>query len=190
MLNAFFNSQRSAVDRVSKDQSGRIDIYSQDNAFELTNVKAGGTDQYKLDYARWESPANQKKHWIVEGGVGKKWENLWIEFTPSASGTVLVNLRGSFYEDMQQYHHDVWVDDFEVKGALVKNGSFEMIDPSGKPAYWGWTGSARQYSTDGSQARSGQCCVLVWHDLPLVQAITVEANKTYRVSAWFKAWDK
>jgi len=122
------------IDRISKERSARIDIYSQDMEFELIDVKAGGI-MVKCDYAHWLSPNDQRKHWFVEGGVGDKWENIWIEFTPVASGYVLINLRGSFYENVKQHHHDVWVDDVEVEGegAEMKNGSFEMIDPNNLP---------------------------------------------------------
>lgn len=179
-------SHSDGIDKVSVDRSGRIDIYSQDKMFELKDVVGGGSTPTRCDYARWEGSTDQQKHWIVEGGVGEKWENIWIEFTAASSGYVLINLRGSFYANMQQYHHDVWVDDCTVDGAPLKNAGFEMIDPRGKPAYWSWGGSIQRYSSDGSQAHSGKCCVLVWHDLPLVQNFAVEANRRYKVSAWFK----
>ena len=92
------------------------------------------------------------------------------------------------YEDIKKHHHDVWVDDCEVYGATIKNGDFEMIGNDNKPAYWGWKGSPDRYITDGTQARSGRCCVLIWHDTPLIQKIEVRAGKSYRISAWFKAY--
>ncbi|MFA5156614.1 MAG: hypothetical protein WC532_04405 [Candidatus Omnitrophota bacterium] len=176
------------VDKSSRTRSGRIDIYSQDLEFELKDIKAGGTNKTRYDYAHWLSPDDQRKHWVVEGEVGSQWEKLWIEFTPSASGYVLINLRGSYYEDIQENHHDVWVDDCDVSGASIKNGDFEMIDPTGKPAYWGWNGTPDRYVTDGSQSHGGQCSVLVWHDIALVQKISVTAWQRYTISAWFKAY--
>lgn len=176
------------VDKFSKDRSARIDIYSQDMEFELIDVKAGGTIKAKYGYAHWLEPKDQKKHWFAEAGVGREWENLWIEFTPCASGYLFINLRGSFYDNVKQYHHDVWVDDCQIEGGALRNGDFEMIDPDGKPAYWSWSGSKTRYSTDGSQAHSGQCCALIWHDIPLLQRIEVKAQKRYKVSAWFKAY--
>ncbi|MDD5155464.1 MAG: hypothetical protein PHF11_03150 [Candidatus Omnitrophica bacterium] len=176
------------VDTLSKDRSGRIDIYSQDMEFELIDVKAGGTLKARCDYAHWLDSKDQQKHWFAEGGVGSEWENLWIEFTPSASGYLFINLRGSFYDNVKHYHHDVWVDDCQLEGGALRNGDFEMIDPDSKPAYWSWNGSKDRYSTDGSQAHSGQCCVLIWHDIPLLQRIEVRAQKRYKVSAWFKAY--
>jgi len=176
-----------SLDKKLEERSGRIDIYSQDLAFKLGDVKAGGTINVKHHCAHWLIPNDQKKHWIVEGAVDKEWVNLWIELTPESSGYVLINLRGSFYENIKKYHHDVWVDDCEVNGTSIRSGDFEMIGPDNKPAYWGWSGSPERYSTDGTQARSGRCCVLVWHDIPLVQKIEVRAGKNYRISAWFKA---
>jgi len=178
------------IDKNSKERSGRIDIYSQDLAFELKDVKAGGTVNIRHYYAHWLIPNDQRKHWIVEGPVDEEWRNIWIEFTSSYSGYVLINLRGSFYEDVKKMHHDVWVDDFEIEGATVENGGFEMIGPDAKPAYWGWNGSPKRYSTDGSVARSGRCCVLIWHDTPLIQKIEVAAGKRYKISAWFKAYSQ
>lgn len=177
-----------SVDKKSEERSGRIDVYSQDLAFKLRDVKAGGTVNVKHHCAYWLIPYNQEKHWIIEGGIYKEWGNIWIEFTPESSGYVLINLRGSFYENIKKYHHDVWVDDCEVNGATIKNGDFEMIGPDNKPAYWGWSGSPKRYSTDGVQARSGRCCVLIWHDIPLIQKIEVIAGKSYRIGAWFKAY--
>jgi len=178
------------VDTVSKERSARIDIYSSDMKFDLSDVKVGGGLKAKCDYARWVNAKDQKKYWIAEGGVGHRWEEMWLEFTSAGTGEVLINIRGSYFKDIKQRHHDVWVDDFQVSGAQVKNGDFEMIDPDGMPAYWGWSGSKKRYSTDGSQAHSGKCCALVWHDIPLIQKIKVEAGKKYRVGAWFKAYSK
>lgn len=178
----------SDIDRVSRDRSGRIDVYSQDTEFELIDVKVGGTLKPRCDYARWLAVADQKKHWFVEAGVSGQWENIWIEFTPSATGYLFINLRGSFYENVKQYHHDVWVDDCKVEGGALMNGDFEMIGSDGKPAYWGWSGAKERYSIDSSEAHTGSCCVLVWHDIPLLQKIEVRAQKRYKVSAWFKSY--
>ncbi len=176
------------IDKVSKDRSGRIDILSKDMEFELLDVNAGGTTNTKFSHAHWLPVKDKKKYWFVEGGVGFRWENIWLEFTAGASGYILVNIRGSYYDNIKKYHHDVWVDDCEVVGTQVENGGFEMIAPHGKPAYWGWTGSKIRYSTDGSQSHTEKCCVLIWHDIPLVQRIEVEKGKRYKVGAWFKAY--
>jgi hypothetical protein len=176
------------IDRKSKERSGRIDIYSQDMAFELKDLKSGGGVNVKHYYAHWLPPNDQKKHAVVEGSVNKAWKNIYIEFTPASSGFVLINLRSSYYTDIKKHHHDVWVDDCEVEGATIENGGFEMIGQDGKPAYWGWSGSSKRYSIDGSQAHHGKCCVLVWHDIPLIQKIEVRGNERYKISAWFKAY--
>jgi len=178
------------LDKISRERSGRIDVYSQNAEFKLTNVKAGGTIPVKYDYAHWAKPEDQEKHWFVEGGVGSGWEMMNIEFVPAATGYVLINLRGSFYEDMKLRHHDVLVDDCQAEGAVINNGSFEMVDPGGKPAYWGWTGSRKRYIKDGTLAHSGKFCIAVWHDLPLVQKIEVKAGNKYKISAWFKAYER
>jgi len=185
----FFLSSKSKgtdIDQVSRERSGRIDIYSQDMEFKLDDVKSGGTINSKCDYAHWLQAQDQNKYWIAEGQVTDKWENLWVEFTPKAAGYVFINLRGSYYDDLKEHRHDVWVDDCQLDGGLLKNGDFEMIDPQGKPAHWGWGGTKKRYSIDGSEAKNGRCCVLVWHDIPLVQRVEVKANVKYRVSAWFK----
>jgi hypothetical protein len=187
-LSRLTRGQDDDIDRYSKHRSGRIDIYSENMEFGLTNVQGGASGGFKCDCARWLKEEERKKHWLIEGLVGAKWGNLWIEFTPESSGYVLINLRGSFYEDLNKYHHDVWVDDCEVEGANIQNGSFEMSDPNSKPAYWGWQGSAEKYSTSGAQAHTGNCGVLIWHDIPLLQKFKVEAGKKYKVSAWFKGY--
>lgn len=177
------------IDTISQERSGRIDVYSQDLEFDLKEVRAGGDIAIKSYFAHWLATDDQKKHWIVEGGLSRQWGNMWIEFVPAAAGYILINLRGSFYDNIKQCHHDVWVDDCEMSGAQVQNGGFEMIGSDGKPAYWGWEDNPkRRYSTNGSESRSGKCCVLIWHDIPLVQKVAVEAGKRYKLSVWFKSY--
>lgn len=176
-----------------QERSARIDIYTENMKFDLAEVKSNGS----VKFADWLVDKEQKKHWLAQMGLAikepksekEKWQELWVEFTPSDSGFVFVNIRGSYFPDIKVNHHEVWVDDVEVEGTVLKNGSFEEINSQGNSVGWGWPDSSKdKYSTDGTQARTGKSCILVWHDSPLIQKILVKAGQKYRVSAWFKPY--
>jgi hypothetical protein len=169
-----------------KETSARIDIYSDSKKFDLTGVKSNGK--------AWRPSAGEQKNrwWITELDLTGKdaWQELWIEFTPAESGFAYVELRGSFYPDLKTHHHEVWFDDMKVEGegAAIENGGFEMADSKGNPVGWGVSEpSQNNYSRDGTEARTGKSCILVWHDRPVVQRFAVKAGNKYKISAWSKA---
>jgi len=187
----------AAVDLTAKKFSGRIDIYSENLKFDLTEVKSNSLVQF----ADWLPKKDQKKHWVLHMGLltkeqmkgANKWQELKIEFIPSESGFVTMEFKGPYYSDIKVNHHEIWVDDVKVEGegVSIQNGSFEEIDSQGKPIGWVWPDSSKdRISTDGSQAHIGKVCILVWQDKPIVQKIPVKAWKKYKVSAWFKSYYK
>ena len=92
-------------------------------------------------------------------------------------------------DEKEREQIQVWVDDVEVKGAQVKNGSFEEPKKDGTPENWTPVDKLgfKTVSTDGSQARTGKCCVMVSYMQTITQPISVEAGKPCRISAWFKS---
>lgn len=176
-----------AQELTGEERSGRIDIYSENKKFDLREVISNGTV--------WTPGKNEQiNRWYITDldlRESDKWQELWIEFTPAESGYALVELRGSFFSDLKDNRHEVWVDDVIAtgEGASIKNGSFELIGAENNPVDWGWPKSSKDwYSTDGSQARAGKSCILVWHERPVIQRISVKANSRYKISAWFKRY--
>jgi len=167
------------------EMSGRIDVQAAGMEFELTDLKAcpGGA----VNPASWLKD-KQKTRCTMTMPVGKEWKQIWLEFVPAQSGKVEIYVMGGWVSDAEQRKLiNVWADDVEVTGAAVKNGGFEETKGA-KPAVWRWQGKDDRYSTDGSEAHTGMCCVKVAHDqYPIGQTIAVEAGKRCRVSVWFKS---
>lgn len=170
-----------------KERSARIDVYSQNEKTSLLTVKSNGNV--------FPGTGNPADTWAWIGQLDltdqNKWVELWVEFTPTESGWVVIELRGGGYNDLKINHHEVWVDEATVKGegAQFENSSFEEITDKGNPVGWNWLKpSIDDYSRDGIYARSGKACVKVWHDNPVGQRIAVKALEKYRVSAWFKPY--
>ena len=172
-----------------RERSARIDISSENMKFDFIGVNSNGI----VIFFNWlPKKEDQKKGWMAQMGLrNNKWQELWVEFTPTDSGFVLINIRGFYYLDLKINHHRVWVDGVKVEGegATIQNGSFENVDSKGNPVDWGWSEpSKNRYSTDGTQAHTGKACILVWYDYPVAQRIAVKAMRQYRVSAWFKPY--
>lgn len=176
----------TAYAQTGNERSARIDI-SSENKFGFKGVKSNGV-----------VTPDSTKGWIahldlraLEGKERGKWQEMWVEFTPEESGFVLISVRGAYYNDLKVNHHEVWVDDVSIEGvgSEITNGSFERIDSKGNPTNWFWPAPSKDsYSTNGSQARTGRNCILVWHDAPIIQRIGVKAGNKYKVSAWFKTY--
>lgn len=172
--------------QTGNERSARIDI-SSENKFAFTGVKSNGV-----------VTPDPTKGWIahldlraLEGKQRGKWQEMWVEFTPEESGFVLIIIRGAYYNDLNVNRHEVWIDDVSIEGvgSEITNGSFERIDSKGSPTNWFWPAPSKDsYSTNGSQARTGRNCILVWHDAPITQRIGVKAGNKYKVSAWFKTY--
>ncbi|MDD5155463.1 MAG: hypothetical protein PHF11_03145 [Candidatus Omnitrophica bacterium] len=169
---------------IGKERSARIDIYSQDKQFDLTSINSNG---------KFWSPGKtgqQSPWWITELGLnGKdKWQKLWIEFTPSDSGSVFIELRGSNFTDLKKNRHEVYFDEVVVEGkdAEINNGGFEKLDSKGNPAGWGYASSSKSGNINKNEAHSGKYSVLVWHDSPVIQKVAVKAGNKYKISAWVK----
>jgi len=164
--------------------SARIDVEARGNAFDLTDLKAcPGTSVVPASWLK-EKAATRCTMTVP---VGKDWKQIWLEFVPSQSGKVIINIMGGWVADKKQRNRIwVWTDDVEVTGVEIKNGGFEETK-AGKPAGWTCQPGPERYNTGGQQAHSGQKCVKVSHDSHIWQTIEVEAGKRYRVSAWFRS---
>ncbi|MFA5156615.1 MAG: hypothetical protein WC532_04410 [Candidatus Omnitrophota bacterium] len=170
------------------ESSARIDINSENSAFSFTNVSSNG----QCNVADWVPVKEQPKNWLTQMALrlDEEWQELWIEFTPSASGYVVMQLRGSYYPDIKKNRHEVWVDDVTVqgKGAALVNGSFEYLrNPNGNLIGWAWADlSGAKYRQVPEFAKHGKNCILVWHDNPVIAKIAVKAGEKYKISAWFR----
>jgi len=165
----------------------RMDLDSVTNAVELKDVKGGPGVQPVM--ATWMK-GKEKTRCVLTVPVAKEWKQLWIEFVPGQSGEVSLILFGGWVpDDKERAQIQVWVDDVEVKGAEVKNGSFEELKKDGAPANWTPVDKLgfKTVSSDGGQARTGKCCVMVSYTQTISQPIAVEAGKPCRISAWFKS---
>jgi hypothetical protein len=170
----------------STESSGRIDISRENINLDFANVKTNG---YIESFVNKKDAA---KNWMAQMELEpNQWQELWIEFTPSVSGFVIVQVRGSNYPDLKVNRHQVWADDVRVEGlgALIKNGSFENRDLLGNLVGWHWAQpSMAQYNTDAKLAHKGKSAVLVWHDNPLIARTPVKGGERYKVSAWFRPY--
>jgi len=170
------------------ESSARIDISSENSMFALTGVTSNG----QCNMADWLPAAEQPKNWLTQMGLrtDEGWQELWIEFTPVSSGYVVMQLRGSYYPDIKQNRHEVWVDDVTVqgKGAALANGSFEYLrNSNGSMVGWSWGNlSGAKYRQVPEFAHQGKNCVMVWHDNPVIAKIAVKAGQKYKISAWFR----
>ncbi|MDD5155902.1 MAG: hypothetical protein PHF11_05405, partial [Candidatus Omnitrophica bacterium] len=123
--------------------------------------------------------------------AGESWQQLWVEFTPKASGLLSIRLSGSLYPDNATNCHAVYVDDVNINGTpavSVKNGSFEYLNEYDSPT--DWYKDVSTLSQAAVIAHTGRYSMLVWHDAALIQGIKVQADRKYRVSAYFKARNK
>lgn len=186
-VTSFAYAQVKPPELTGKERSARVDIYSVDKKFDLTDVKSNG----KV----WNpGMGDQKNRWLIIESVlteKDKWQELWVEFIPSNSGSVIIELRGSNYPDLKINHHEVLVDDVRMEGAglEIKNGSFEEIDSKGNPIGWSGHGFLKDIYIRNlfkPKARTGKACMLVWHDQAVIQTVAVNAGSKYKIIAWFK----
>jgi hypothetical protein len=189
IVTSFACAQVKPQEVSGKERGARIDIYSIDKKFDLTEVKSNG----KL----WNpNTGEQKNRWLIAESVlapNEKWQELWVEFTPSNSGSVVIELRGSDYADLKINHHEVVVDDVKIEGPSlgIKNGSFEEIDSKGNPIGWSWNCPLKDICIKNSakfQARTGRTGMLVWHGQAVIQTVAVNAGAKYKIIAWFKPY--
>jgi hypothetical protein len=168
-----------------KSRGGTIAINSADLSIEFTGVKSNGD----LGSAGTNKSIISNLD-LKEGD--NNWQELWVEFTPVQSGKLLVEFRTPPYFDNKVNRHEVWLDDVSISGgdAQIQNGSFEALDQKDTAVGWAQAPSKDKLSTDGSQARTGKNCALIWISQPLTQGITVKAGEKYKVSAWFKPYYK
>ena len=171
---------------------GRIDVIAVDNKFEL--LKPKHSPRATLTRCTWLGADKARTGVSCEKRLGKKWEEIWVEFTPAADGKVSVNFQGEWYKKMGDADvRLVWVDNISIEGAKLRNGDLEERADNGWPVGWWLSGNAKlpaeRYSRDGSVARSGKSCVAAWYGAQLQQEITVTKGKVYRVRAWFRVID-
>jgi hypothetical protein len=166
----------------------RIDFYSENWQFDLEYVTSNGG----IQPAPWKAEAQRKTQYMAQLPLNAnphEWCELWVEFTPRASGSVFIEARGRYFNDLKANKHEVFVDDVSVegKGASIKNGGFENYDPKTGFHDWGSPCLPKDViRTEKGQAHTGQAYANVWHDCPMIQKFNVEAGNKYKIHAWFK----
>ena len=168
---------------------GRIDIYVVDKAFDLSEVTAA--PRATTGPCSWLGKGKEQTGAATQVRLNPRgeWEELWVEFAPTASGQVDIDLQGEYYRPASKDDlRLVWADNVSVEGATIANGSFEEATDDGLPVGWRFTRklARTRYSRDGTVAKFGKSCVAVWYGSQARQAFRVEEGRRYRVRAWFR----
>lgn len=110
-----------------KDYIGRIDIRVEGGGFNLAYVRPGGTAaNIQLCKADWLLADDQEKHWFVQGWVSETWSQIYVEFIAGGKGKVSLELRGGWFSDLGEDHHEIWIKEVEL-GSVALNEEKENI---------------------------------------------------------------
>ncbi len=166
---------------------GRIDVYSADGAFDVSDVSAS-TGAQILDVG-WRGEGMADTGATAQARARETWREIWIEVVPKRDGRLQINFQGEHYR--KQSAEDVrlvWLDQIQVSGAEIVNGDLEELD-DGVPRGWRFSGPAspEAVSSDGTVAAGGNVCVAVWYGAMLRQTVDVRAGQPVRVTAKFRA---
>ena len=115
--------------------------------------------------------AQSKSYLCFEGGVSSDWKTHSITFTPGATGTVSLNIRGSYKTPPAAD----WIayDNFRATGTTILNPSLEKLIANA-PANW----SSGHYGivTGDGKASHGKNYMASSHNTFVTQSIPVKAN--------------
>lgn len=116
--------------------------------------------------------------------LSSDWTLYSFAFTPSASGQINIEFRGTKDAPENQY---VAYDTISAQGAVLKNGGFEDFAP-GKPnpKFWWGEFKAEQVFKDPNHAQSGATFALARHDRPFRTNFKVTANQAVTVTYFVK----
>ena len=117
---------------------------------------------------------------IDQAFLSSEWAPYSFTFTPSASGTINIEFRGTKEAPANQY---VAYDTISAQGAVLRNGSFEDFAP-GKPNPKFWWGEFKQEQVykNPELAQSGTTFVLSRHDKPFRTSFKVTANQPVTIT--------
>jgi len=121
---------------------------------------------------------------IDQAFLSSEWAPYSFTFTPSASGTINIEFRGTKEAPANQY---VAYDTISAQGAEFRNGGFEDFAP-GKPSPKFWWGEFKQEQVckNPELAQSGTTFVLSRQDKPFRTNFKVTANQPVTITYFIK----
>ena len=121
--------------------------------------------------------AQKNSYLCFEGNVTSEWKTFSITFTPSASGTVKLNIRGSYKAPPAAD----WIayDNFRANGTTIQNPSVEKLTAN-IPNNWS-RGHYGVITNDGN-ASHGENYMASSHNVSVYQLVTVKANEPVTVT--------
>jgi len=108
-----------------------------------------------------------------------EWRKAGYTFTPSKDGKVNLYFRGCFAQASQPW---TLIDDIEIDGQPIENGSFEGGDNG-----WHLDSAGKDTATIVDGGHSGAKALKVTHDCKAIRPIDVKANRAVKVTYWHKA---
>ncbi|NQU11177.1 hypothetical protein HQ590_10330, partial [bacterium] len=76
--------------------TARIDVYVPESAFNLGQTK--GSPGTRVASCNWLGKGKERTGVSCEKGLGKDWQEIWVEFVPEKGGEVDIDLQGEWYE--------------------------------------------------------------------------------------------
>jgi hypothetical protein len=121
---------------------------------------------------------------IDQAFLSSDWALYSFTFTPSASGQINIEFRGTEGAPETQY---VAYDTISVQGAVLKNGGFEeFAEGKPNPKFWWGEFTAEQVFKDPNHAQSGTTFALARHDRPFRTNFKVTANQPVTIFYFVK----
>jgi len=159
----------------------RIDINGQ--AQQITLQKGDEKNVY-YGNGSWLEADQKDKHLMASfEASADEWRDFTFSFTPSKSGVITFILLGQ-WDETPTNRKFVLFDDITITGNILKNTSFdEMNADNATPKSWIKQKGATEVMKNPD---NGTNAVKVHCDAPLIQYMTVEANKKYTVSGKMK----
>ena len=122
---------------------------------------------------------NRNQYLIGQYPSFPEWRRAGYSFTPDRDGQVSLVLRGAFDKEVQPW---TLIDDIEVDGCPLENGSFES-GPSG----WHFDSGMVTGATIVEGGHTGAKALRVSHDGKAFRSIEVKAGKTVSITYWHRA---
>jgi alpha-L-arabinofuranosidase len=166
----------------------RIDIQGFGCSFKDISVSENG--RYALPSWKW---LNGKKVYITSQFKNIRpghWEKIELVFTPDNDGKIKISLLSMpNTQKGEPIPEFVYFDSISIKGASIRNPSFENIKKN-LPEYWAIQNISEKHhpsamlNRDKKLVHQGTKSVRVWHNSRFTQKIDVTKNRKVRISAW------
>lgn len=121
---------------------------------------------------------------VDQAFLSSDWVSYSFTFTPSASGTINIEFRGTKEVPETQF---VAYDTISAQGAGLKNGSFEeFAEGKPNPKFWWGEFTQEQVYKDPEHAHSGTIFALARHGRAFRTNMTVTANQPVTITYFVK----